>query len=36
MNNLPTVGKPRGKRPIERPKGKWKDNIRTDFGGIRL
>jgi hypothetical protein len=33
------VGKPRGKRPLGRPKRRWKDNIRMDIqevgcGGI--
>jgi len=25
------LGKPEGKRPLERPKHRWVDNIRTDF-----
>jgi hypothetical protein len=25
------VGKPEGKRPLERPRGRWVDNIRTDL-----
>ena len=25
------VGKPEGKRPLERPKRKWEDNIKMDF-----
>ena len=25
------VGKPEGKRPLERPKRRWVDNIRTDL-----
>jgi hypothetical protein len=33
------VGKPEGKRPLERPRHRWEDNIRMDFqeegcGGI--
>jgi hypothetical protein len=26
------VGKPEGKRPLERPRRRWEDGIRTDFG----
>ena len=25
------MGKPEGKRPLERPRRKWKDNIKTDL-----
>jgi hypothetical protein len=25
------VGKPEGKRPLGRPRRKWKDNVRTDL-----
>jgi hypothetical protein len=25
------VGKPEGKRPMERPRCRWEDNIKTDF-----
>jgi hypothetical protein len=25
------VGKPEGKRPLERPRRRWKDNIKIDF-----
>jgi hypothetical protein len=25
------VGKPEGKRPLERPRLSWKDNIKIDF-----
>jgi hypothetical protein len=25
------VGKPKGKRPLERPRRRWEDNIRTDL-----
>jgi len=25
------VGKPEGKRPLERPRGRWVDNIRMDL-----
>jgi hypothetical protein len=33
------VGKPEGKRPLERPRCRWEDNIKTDhtevgYGGI--
>jgi hypothetical protein len=28
------VGKPKGKRPLERPRSKWEDNIRMDFREI--
>jgi hypothetical protein len=26
------VGKPEGKRPLERPRRRWKDNITIDLG----
>jgi hypothetical protein len=29
------VGKPEGKRPIGRPRGRWVDNIRIDFREVR-
>ena len=25
------VGKPKGKRPLGRPRRRWEDNIKTDF-----
>jgi len=25
------VGKPEGKRPLERPRRRWEDNIKTDL-----
>jgi hypothetical protein len=28
------VGKPEGKRPLERPRRRWVDNIRMDLGEI--
>jgi hypothetical protein len=28
------VGKPDGKRPLERPRHRWVDNIRMDLGGV--
>jgi hypothetical protein len=28
------VGKPEGKRPLERPRLMWVDNIRTDLGEV--
>jgi hypothetical protein len=28
------VGKPEGKRPLERPRRRWVDNIRTDLGEV--
>jgi hypothetical protein len=28
------VGKPDGKRPLERPRRRWVDNIRMDLGAI--
>jgi hypothetical protein len=28
------VGKPEGKRPLERPKRRWVDNIRMDLGKV--
>jgi len=27
------VGKPEGRRPLERPRCRWVDNIRMDLGG---
>jgi hypothetical protein len=27
------VGKPEGKRPLERPRHRWEDGIRMDLGG---
>jgi hypothetical protein len=30
------VGKPEGKRPLERPRHKWKDGIRMDLRKIGL
>jgi hypothetical protein len=29
------VGKPEGKRPLERPRRRWEDNIKMDVGGGR-
>jgi hypothetical protein len=29
------VGKPQGKRPLGRPRRRWVDNIKMDFGEIR-
>jgi hypothetical protein len=28
------VGKPKGKRPLGRPRYRWEDNIKTDFRKI--
>jgi len=28
------VGKPEGKRPLGRPRGKWEDNIKMDLQGV--
>jgi hypothetical protein len=28
------VGKPEGKRPLGRPRHRWVDNIRMDFGEV--
>ena len=28
------TGKPKGKRPLGRPRRKWEDNIRMDLGEI--
>jgi hypothetical protein len=28
------VGKPEGKRPLERPRRRWVDNIRMDLGEV--
>jgi hypothetical protein len=28
------VGKPEGKRPVGRPRRRWEDNIRMDFGKL--
>jgi hypothetical protein len=28
------VGKPEGKRPLERPRHRWEDEIRMDLGAI--
>lgn len=33
-NNIPVVN-PECKRPLERPKCKWKDNIKYDFEEMR-
>jgi hypothetical protein len=30
------VGKPEGKRPLERPRRRWEDGIRMDLREIRL
>ena len=29
------VGKPEGKRPLERPRHRWEDNIKKDFQEVR-
>jgi hypothetical protein len=29
------VGKPEGKKPLERPRRRWVDNIRIDLGEVR-
>jgi hypothetical protein len=29
-----SVGKPEGKRPLERPRRRWVDNIRMDLGEV--
>jgi len=29
-----SVGKPEGKRPLERPRRKWEDNIKMDLQGV--
>jgi hypothetical protein len=26
------IGRPEGKRPLQRPKHRWKDNIKINFG----
>ena len=28
------VGKPKGKRPLGRPRRRWEDNIKMDFQGV--
>jgi hypothetical protein len=30
------VGKPKGKRPLGRPRHKWEDNIKLDLREIRI
>jgi hypothetical protein len=30
------MGKPEGKRPLERPRRRWVDNIKIDLGEIGL
>jgi hypothetical protein len=30
------VGKPKGKRPLERPRHRWENNIRLDLGEIGI
>jgi hypothetical protein len=30
------VGRPEGKRPLERPRRRWEDNIRMDLGDIGI
>jgi hypothetical protein len=30
------VGRPEGKRPLERPRSRWQDNIKMDFREIRI
>jgi hypothetical protein len=32
--NRVLVGKPEGKRPLGRPRHKWKDNIKMDLQGL--
>ena len=29
------MGKPEGKRPVERPRRRWKDNIKMDLREVR-
>jgi hypothetical protein len=29
------VGKPEGKKPLERPRRRWEDNIKMDFYEVR-
>ena len=30
------TGEPTGKRPLERPKGRWEDNVRIDLEEINV
>jgi hypothetical protein len=30
------VGRPEGKKPLERPRRRWEDNIKTDLGEIGI
>jgi hypothetical protein len=30
------VGKPEGRRPLERPRHRWEDNIRMDLGEMEF
>jgi hypothetical protein len=30
------VGRPEGKRPLGRPRGRWEDNIKLDLREIRI
>ena len=30
------VGKPEGKRPLVRPRGRWEDNIKTDLREVGM
>jgi hypothetical protein len=30
------VGRPKGKRPLGRPRRRWEDNIKTDLGEIGI
>jgi hypothetical protein len=34
FSELKLVGKPKGKRPLGRPRHRWVDNIRMDLGGV--
>ena len=36
MHTAFLVAKPEGRRPLERPKRRWEDNIKIDFGGHGL
>jgi hypothetical protein len=35
LKGLILVGKPEGKRPLGRPRGRWVDNIKMDLRDIR-
>jgi hypothetical protein len=34
MSHLILVEKPEGKRPLERPRRRWVDNVRLDLGEV--